>query len=105
MTRKARAVAISDDRSWQDSRPGKMRALLARVRWPVKDLIVLTLAVMAALAILINALFLQAGPHPAPLFSTIIPTRRHRWRRAMRMRRRCRARVLSRWCPRKPASR
>jgi peptidoglycan hydrolase-like protein with peptidoglycan-binding domain len=34
-----------------------------------KDLIALALAMVAACAIAVNALFLQAGPHPAPIFA------------------------------------
>ena len=74
MTRKARAVAIADNQDWRDDGPGRMRGLMARLSLPVKDLVVLVMAVAAASIILINALFLQTGQHPAPLFSTIIPT-------------------------------
>lgn len=35
-----------------------------------KDIAALALAGAASLAILVNALFLQSGPHPAPMFST-----------------------------------
>lgn len=42
------------------------------VRSP-KDTLAVTLALAAVLAIAINAMFLQAGRHPSPLFGTAIP--------------------------------
>lgn len=38
-----------------------------------KDVLASAVAVAAALAIIINALFLQAGRHPSPLFAAILP--------------------------------
>jgi peptidoglycan hydrolase-like protein with peptidoglycan-binding domain len=49
-----------DDRYDQDEEPSGGRR---------KDLIALALAGAAVCAILVNALFLQKGPHPAPIFS------------------------------------
>ena len=54
--------------------------LLLLLRWPLalllrrpKDAIAALLAAAAAMTILINALFLQSGPHPAPIFSNRPP--------------------------------
>jgi hypothetical protein len=38
-----------------------------------KDALAGAVAVAAALAIIVNALFMQAGRHPSPLFATILP--------------------------------
>jgi hypothetical protein len=38
--------------------------------WSGKDAVGLTVAVFAVTAILINALFLQTGPHPVPIFKS-----------------------------------
>jgi peptidoglycan hydrolase-like protein with peptidoglycan-binding domain len=43
------------------------------VRWPVKDLVGLGVSAALTAAILVNALFLQTGQHPSPIFSNIIP--------------------------------
>jgi hypothetical protein len=39
-------------------------------RWSGRDAVGLVVAVFAVTAILINALFLQTGPHPAPIFKS-----------------------------------
>lgn len=54
-------VDYYDDEHAYDDEPARSRR---------KDWIALALAAAAACGILINALFLQAGPHPAPIFST-----------------------------------
>lgn len=61
-SRRSGAVTIDDydDRYEQDEEPSHGRR---------KDLIALALAGAAVCAILVNALFLQKGPHPAPIFS------------------------------------
>jgi peptidoglycan hydrolase-like protein with peptidoglycan-binding domain len=71
-SRKARAVTVADDDDWDDEDEARsfVGRLLAR---PKKDLIGLAACIVASGAIMINALFLQSGPHPAPLFSNIIP--------------------------------
>jgi peptidoglycan hydrolase-like protein with peptidoglycan-binding domain len=45
-------------------------ALLAGIGWGARDAFAFTVGVGGAVAILVNALFLQKGPHPAPLFKT-----------------------------------
>jgi peptidoglycan hydrolase-like protein with peptidoglycan-binding domain len=61
-SRRSGAVVIDDydDRYGQDEEPSRSRR---------KDLIALALAGAAVCGILVNALFLQKGPHPAPIFS------------------------------------
>jgi hypothetical protein len=39
-----------------------------------KDALASAVAVSAVLAIIVNALFLQAGRHPSPLFATVLPS-------------------------------
>jgi hypothetical protein len=48
-------------------RRSRWRALVARP----KDLVSLGLAVAATAGIILNALFLQSGPHPAPIFAAL----------------------------------
>ena len=72
-----RAIAIDDD-SRRPSRRGstkrsKERGLLLRLflRNP-RDFVAIGAAVVAVLAILIKALFLQAGRHPSPMFTSSV---------------------------------
>lgn len=51
-----------DERGWL------MRAML----YSPKDLLAGLLACAAASAIIVNAVFLQSGPHPAPMFGSIV---------------------------------
>lgn len=46
-----------------DQRPG----LLKRLGWSHRDAVGCVVAVFATLAILVNVLFMQSGPHPAPM--------------------------------------
>jgi peptidoglycan hydrolase-like protein with peptidoglycan-binding domain len=41
---------------------------LRNIGWGARDAIAFTVGVVGSVAILVNALFLQSGPHPAPLF-------------------------------------
>ncbi len=71
-----RAIAIDDDRRRPAARRGqrkKERGLLMRLllRNP-RDALAVGAAVVAVLAIVVNALFLQAGRHPAPMFASIV---------------------------------
>jgi hypothetical protein len=71
-----RAIAIDDDRKRPSARRGKRkeeRGLLLRLflRNP-RDIIAGSAAVIAVLAIIINALFLQAGRHPSPIFGSTV---------------------------------
>jgi peptidoglycan hydrolase-like protein with peptidoglycan-binding domain len=54
-----------------ESRPG----LLQRLGWSHRDAVACAIALVGAVAVLVNTLFLQAGPHPAPMVkSSIIAT-------------------------------
>jgi putative peptidoglycan binding protein len=75
-----RALAIDDDRKRPSARRGKRkqeRGLLMRLflwlflRNP-RDAIAGSAAAIAVLAIIVNALFLQAGRHPSPMFGSTI---------------------------------
>ena len=72
-----------------------------------KDMVAGALAFAAVSAIIANALFLQAGHHPAPMFGSVVDDAGGGWRLPVR----CRVRVRSkprdpgRWkCRIKPAS-
>jgi peptidoglycan hydrolase-like protein with peptidoglycan-binding domain len=50
-------------------RPPLWSRLIYRIRRRPKDSLAAAVAGTAALAILVNALFMQSGPHPAPIFA------------------------------------
>jgi Putative peptidoglycan binding domain len=55
----------------------KERGLLMQIVFhSPKDALAGAVALTAALAIIVNALFLQAGRHPSPLFATVLPATR-----------------------------
>jgi len=73
--RAGRAASPTDDDFEERSRAGLF--LLQALQWGRRDAVGFIVAAFATGAILINALFLQAGPHPAPLFKSaalIAPT-------------------------------
>jgi peptidoglycan hydrolase-like protein with peptidoglycan-binding domain len=43
-------------------------SFLRNIGWGARDALAFTVGTLGAIAILVNALFLQSGPHPAPLF-------------------------------------
>jgi peptidoglycan hydrolase-like protein with peptidoglycan-binding domain len=47
-------------------------AALARLGWNRRDAVAFMVAVLATVAIVVNGLLLQAGPHPAPMFKDAI---------------------------------
>ena len=62
-----------DGGDFADERPSRVRLLMSRLlRRPVDSMAALIAAVGVA-TILINALFLQSGPHPAPIFANKPP--------------------------------
>jgi peptidoglycan hydrolase-like protein with peptidoglycan-binding domain len=64
-----RADGDFDGGVFADERPSRIRMLMSRLlRRPVDSFAALIAAVGVA-TILINALFLQSGPHPAPIFA------------------------------------
>jgi peptidoglycan hydrolase-like protein with peptidoglycan-binding domain len=47
---------------------GASLSLLRNIGWGARDAVAFTVGALGSVAILVNALFLQSGPHPAPLF-------------------------------------
>ncbi|WP_315812618.1 peptidoglycan-binding domain-containing protein [Bradyrhizobium sp. SZCCHNR2028] len=58
----AAVVDVADERGW----------LLRAMLYSPKDLFAGLLACAAGSAIIVNAVFLQSGPHPAPMFGSIV---------------------------------
>jgi peptidoglycan hydrolase-like protein with peptidoglycan-binding domain len=59
------------DRNGDDDAGGWLGASLSFLRnigWGARDALAFTVGALGSVAILVNALFLQSGPHPAPLF-------------------------------------
>ena len=82
------------------SKPEAERGLAMRILLhSPKDMVAGALAFAAVSAIIANALFLQAGHHPSPMFGSVvaIPRARH-WRRPVR----CRVRARSKPRPSRP---
>ncbi len=52
---------------------GARLSFLRNIGWGVRDALAFTVGTLGAIAILVNALFLQSGPHPAPLFKASLP--------------------------------
>lgn len=63
--RATRSRAGSGDEA--DGRPGFLR----RLGWSARDTVGFAVAIALSLAILINVLFMQSGPHPAPMFKRL----------------------------------
>jgi hypothetical protein len=64
------------DRGRDDDVGGWLAARLSFLRnigWGARDAVAFTAGVVGSVAILVNALFLQSGPHPAPLFKASNP--------------------------------
>jgi hypothetical protein len=53
-----------DEGGWLDAR----LSFLRNIGWGARDAVAFTVGAVGSVAILVNALFLQSGPHPAPLF-------------------------------------
>jgi Putative peptidoglycan binding domain len=70
-----RSVAVNDrSLSRRQKTAAKERGLLMQIMFhSPKDTLAGAVALTAALAIIVNALFLQAGRHPSPLFATVLP--------------------------------
>src|SRR5215468_667114 len=47
-------------------------AALQRLGWSHRDVVGFIVAVLATIAIVVNGLLLQAGPHPAPMFKDVV---------------------------------
>lgn len=68
--RSRKTASARSDRG-RDDEGGVLAAHLSFFRnigWGTRDALGFTVAVAGSLAIMVNALFLQTGPHPAPLF-------------------------------------
>jgi hypothetical protein len=64
------------DRGRDDDAGGWLNARLSFLRnigWGARDVVAFAVGVLGTVAILVNALFLQSGPHPAPLFKAPLP--------------------------------
>jgi peptidoglycan hydrolase-like protein with peptidoglycan-binding domain len=75
--RNRKAAGIRSDRGRDDAGSGASwlgarLGLLRRLGWGVRDALAFTVGVVGSVAILVNALFLQSGPHPAPLFKAAV---------------------------------
>lgn len=68
-----RATARWEDDDVADSRPGRFAWLWSLLRRRPMDSLAIALATFAAGAIIINAMLLQSGPHPAPIFANKPP--------------------------------
>jgi hypothetical protein len=70
-----RSVAVNDrSLSRRQKTAAKERGLLMQIMFhSPKDTLAGAVALTAVLAIIVNALFLQAGRHPSPLFATVLP--------------------------------
>ncbi len=71
--RSRRTASLRSDRGRDEDAAGWLGARLSflhDIGWGARDAIAFTVGVIGSLAILVNALFLQTGPHPAPLFKT-----------------------------------
>jgi len=69
--RNRRAASQRLDRDRDDDEGGFLTTRLPFLRnigWGARDAVAFTIGVGGSVAILVNALFLQSGPHPAPLF-------------------------------------
>lgn len=70
--RNRRAASARSDRGRDDDEEsGFLAARLSFFRnigWGTRDAVAFTVGTVGSLAVLVNALFLQSGPHPAPLF-------------------------------------
>jgi peptidoglycan hydrolase-like protein with peptidoglycan-binding domain len=68
------ATARLDDQDFSGRSAGRLPLIILGLCWRAvlrrpRDSIASAIAGFAALAILVNALFLQSGPHPAPIFA------------------------------------
>jgi hypothetical protein len=74
-----RSIALNDQslpkrKKGEAAEKAKERGLLMQLVFhSPKDALAGAVAVAAALAIIVNALFMQAGRHPSPLFATMLP--------------------------------
>ena len=60
-----RRSADDDAATWRS----RLRSLLQRLGWGAREAVAVVLGGCGAVAIVVNALFLQSGPHPSPFFN------------------------------------
>ncbi len=73
--RNRRTASPRSDRGRDDEVVGWLAARLTVLRnigWGARDTVAFAVGVVGSVAILVNALFLQSGPHPAPLFKAAL---------------------------------
>jgi peptidoglycan hydrolase-like protein with peptidoglycan-binding domain len=73
--RNRRTASLRSDRGRDDDAGGWLSARLSFLRntgWGARDAVAFTVGALGSVAILVNALFLQSGPHPAPLFKAAL---------------------------------
>jgi hypothetical protein len=74
-----RALAISqsnwvdEDSSYAAPRPARGSFLSRLIRWHLREWLVVLAVAFAVGMVVVNALFLQTGPHPAPIFANHAP--------------------------------
>jgi Putative peptidoglycan binding domain len=59
---------VDDAGSWW----GAPLSFLRSIGWGARDAVAFMVGALGSIAILVNALFLQSGPHPAPLFKAAL---------------------------------
>jgi len=63
-------VGMDDHARYVATRPARRRSFWSRlVRWHLREWLVVIGAVFVVGTVVVNALFLQSGPHPSPFFS------------------------------------
>jgi peptidoglycan hydrolase-like protein with peptidoglycan-binding domain len=73
--RNRRTTSLRSDRGRDDDAGGWLSARLSFLRnfgWGAREAVAFTVGALGSVAILVNALFLQSGPHPAPLFKAAL---------------------------------
>jgi hypothetical protein len=68
-SRAQRRTADDDAGTWA----GRLRSVLQRLGWGAREAVAVVAGGCGAVAIVVNALFLQSGPHPAPFFNAPPP--------------------------------
>lgn len=68
------SVAWNDDRASADNRPARASFFSRLTHWHAREWLMVLGVVLAVGAVAVNALFLQTGPHPAPMFANRGPS-------------------------------
>jgi hypothetical protein len=70
---RARRGADDDAATWGGRLRSLLQWLVQRLGWGARELIAVVVGGCGAAAVVVNALFLQSGPHPAPFFNSSPP--------------------------------